>query len=120
MATIQHTTENISGGIMRVTWSDLTDTGNDVGTQVFAPDHDVKDVHVYGTFGVGGEVIIQGSVDASTFSTLNDAQGNALVLTAAQIQRIQETSVYFRPQVTNGDVTTSITVTVLMKPKRNS
>ena len=105
---------------MRVTWTGLTFTGLDVGTVVFAPDHDVKEIQTRGTFGVGGTVIIQGSLSDAEYALLNDVQGNALTITTKLIERIQETTGYVRPQVTAGDGTTSITVIMLLKPKRNS
>ena len=78
MATIQHTTENLVGGTIRVTWANLTTTDN-VGTAVRAPDHASKDVQVKGTFGVGGNCRIEGSLDGEVaWAALNDPQGNAL------------------------------------------
>jgi len=115
MATIQHTTENIVGGTIRVTWANLTTTNN-VGTPVEAPDHTFKEVQVKGTFGVGGNVNIEGSLDdGTTWATLNDAQGNALAVAAAKIERVQESTATVRPSVSAGDGTTSLTVVMILK-----
>lgn len=114
MATVQHTTENIVGSTIRVTWTGLSTTDT-VGTPVFAPDHAIKDIQVKGTFGAGGNVNIEGSLDGgTTWATLNDAQGNALAVTGAKIERIQETIASIRPSVSAGDGTTSLTVVMIL------
>lgn len=115
MATVARTTENIVGGTIRVTWTGLTTTNTD-GAPIFAPDHPEKDVQVFGTFGAGGSVRIQGSLDAgTTYAALNDVQGNALNVTAAAIERVQETCAQIRPLVTAGDGTTSLTVVMILR-----
>lgn len=115
MATIQHTTANLVGSTARVTWTPLTTT-NAVGSPVAAPDHAVKEVQVFGTFGAGGTVVLEGSLDGgTTWATLNDVQGNALSFTAARIEKVQETSASVRPSVTAGDVTTSLTVVMILR-----
>ena len=116
MATIQHTTANLVGGTIRVTWTPLTTT-DDTGTPVDAPDHTFKEVQVFGTFGAGGSVRVQGSLDGgTTWAALNDVQGNALNVTAAGIERVQESTARVRPLVTAGDGTTSLTVVMILKP----
>lgn len=117
MATRQHTTENLVGGIQRITWTGLLN--GDDGTPVRAPEHTFKEAQVKGTFGAGGSCRIEGSLDAEvTYAALNDPQGNALNLTAAAIERIQESCATVRPRVTAGDGTT--TLTVIMVQKRSS
>lgn len=114
MATRQHTTDNIVGGTIRVTWTGLLN--GDDGSPVEAPDHTFKEVQVLGAFGVGGNVRIQGSLDdGTTYAALNDPQGNALNVTAASIERIQESTATVRPLVTAGDGTTSLTVVMILK-----
>ena len=116
MATVQHTTQNIVGGTIRVTWTGLSTTDT-VGTPVEAPDHSFKEVQIFGTFGAAGNVNLEGSLDdGTTWATLNDAQGNALALSAAKIERVQETCATVRPTVSAGDVTTSLTVVMILKP----
>jgi len=113
MATIQHTTEILVGGTYRITWAGLEN--GDVGTPVRAPDYADKDVQVTGTFGAGGAVTIQGSLDGEvTWASLADPQGNVLVVSAASIEKIQETTASVRPNVTAGDVTTSLTVVMVI------
>ena len=117
MATRQHLTSNLVGGTIRVTWSGLTKTTDDVGTPVDAPDHTFKEVQVLGTFGAGGSVRIEGSLDGgTTWAALNDVQGNALNVAAAAIERVQESTARVRPLVTAGDGTTSLTVVMVLKP----
>lgn len=114
MPTIQHTTENLVGGTIRVTWGPMAN--GDTGTAVRAPDHTFKEVQVKGTFGASGNARIEGSLDAeTTWATLNDPQGNALDVTAAKIERVQESTASVRPHITNGDGTTAITVVMVLK-----
>ncbi|MGH8897503.1 MAG: hypothetical protein ACRDZ4_10865 [Egibacteraceae bacterium] len=114
MATRQHTTENLVGATIRVTWTGLLN--GDDGSPVEAPDHTFKEVQVFGTFGAGGNLRVQGSLDGgTTFAALNDPQGNALNVGAAAIERVQESTARVRPLVTAGDGTTSLTVVMVLK-----
>lgn len=74
-----------------------------------------KSVQVSGTFGAGGSVSIRGSNDGSTYFTLTDPQGNALTFTANGMEQISENPKFMRPEVTAGDGTTSLTVTIISK-----
>ena len=74
-----------------------------------------RSVQVHGTFGVGGMVVIEGSLDGENYATLTDPQGNALAFSSAKIEAISELARWIRPRVTNGDGTTSLTVTMLLK-----
>lgn len=74
-----------------------------------------RTVQVEGTFGAGGAIRIEGSIDGVNYEPLSDPQGNALDLTSAKIEAITELVRYVRPRVTAGDVTTAITVTMLLK-----
>ena len=74
-----------------------------------------RSVHVAGTFGVGGTIVIEGSNNGSTYKTLTDPQGNALSFTAESIEAITELVRYIRPRVTAGDGTTAITVDFLFR-----
>lgn len=76
-----------------------------------------RSVQVTGTFGLGGMVVIEGSLDGSNYATLTDPQGNALAFAAAKIEAISEVVRWIRPRVTSGDGTTALTVTMLLKGK---
>lgn len=101
-----------------IMWPNMAngDTGQPLEIQRY-PD---KTVHIYGTFGAGGSVTIQGSNDPRVISdpsnavwtTLTDPQANALTKTSAAIEVILESPRYIRPSVTAGDGTTSITVVI--------
>ncbi len=73
-----------------------------------------KSVQVFGTFGAGGQVAIEGSNDGDNWAVLTDPQGNPLLLTAAKIEMVSEATMYIRPAVT-GDGSTALTVLILMK-----
>jgi hypothetical protein len=89
----------------------------DWGYPVMLPRYSDKTVQVSGTFGVGGTILIEGSVmrDSPVFETLNDSQGNALSFTGPKIEAIVENPYQVRPIVTVGDGTTAIDVYLLVK-----
>lgn len=73
-----------------------------------------RSVQVVGTFGVGGNVLIEGSNNGVDYATLTDPQGNTLSLASGRIESVMEVVRFIRPRVTAGDGTTSLTVTLLM------
>jgi hypothetical protein len=74
-----------------------------------------RSVQVTGTFGTGGNVRIEGSLDGVNYAPLTDPQGNNLDINTAKIEAITELVRYIRPRVTDGDGTTELTVTMLLK-----
>lgn len=102
------------GSVVMFTWTPLTTTNSD-GSQVEMTPWADRCVQVSGTFGTGGTVVIQGSNDGTTWATLNQAQGSAASFTADSIKQIVETPRYVRPNVTAGDGTTSLTVSLIMR-----
>lgn len=116
MATIVPSSTQIVGGILTFTWAGL-ENGDD-GTPIDAPDFEPAEIQVKGTFGAGGNVRIEGSLDdGTTYAALNDAQGNALDVAAAKIERVQETTAKMRPRVTAGDGTTNLTVIMRLRSR---
>jgi len=98
-------------------WSGL---GNgDIGEALNYPHFADRSIQVKGTFGEGGTVLLEGSndreKDSLVWATLNDPQGNALSFTEAKIEQVLESSYLIRPRVTDGDETTDLTVTILIR-----
>ncbi len=77
-----------------------------------------RTIQVSGTFGVGGSVRILGSLDGMVFAPLTDPQGNPLDFVQAKLETIMELVPYIRPQVTGGDGTTNLKVTLCVKGVR--
>lgn len=96
-----------------VTWADLAngDDGRAIELANFAD----RSAQVVGTFGSGGNVRIEGSIDGTNYAPLTDPQGNTLDINTAKIEAITELVRWIRPRVTAGDGTTSLTVTMLLK-----
>lgn len=114
MAVITPTKQIVGGGAaLLVTWANLAngDSGAPVDLVEFAD----RSVQVVGTFGTGGSVSLEGSLDASNFASLTDPQGNALAITTAKIEAVSELTYQVRPRVTAGDGTTSLTVSLLLR-----
>ena len=62
--------------------------------------------------GSGGTLKIEGSNDGANWSVLTDPQGNDLSFTASKIETVSEITRYIRPNVTAGDGTTALTVSL--------
>jgi hypothetical protein len=89
-------------------WSGLLN--GDDGGALSLPNFTDRTVQIFGTFGTGGTISIQGSLDGTNWVILTDPQGNAITKTAAAIESISEATPYIRPIVTAGDGTTSLSV----------
>lgn len=99
--------------LIRAVWTGLLN--GDVGQALDAPGYPDKTVCMYGTFGVGGTIVVQGrgiaaGVTDSDYTTLNDTrgEGNALTFTASDVRTINENPDLVRPSVTAGDGSTSL------------
>lgn len=79
-------------------WETLTTT-NDVGTPVQISRRTDRTVQVVGTFD-GCTVAIEGSLDGTNYSTLNDLQGSALTFTSARLEGVSEYVTWIRPHIT--------------------
>ena len=87
---------------LKVKWETITTT-DDVGEAVEMGAFRDRSVQVFGNFGTGGTVLIEGSNDGgTTYSTLTDPQGNALSFTAAGLEAITEMVGHIRPRLSAG------------------
>ena len=114
MAIVGYEAKYITKGVVSVKWANVSngDTGRPFDGARF-PD---KTVEFTGTFGTGGGISIKGgnaTSDGGTFTELVDPQGNAIVKTAAAVETILENVRWFRPEVTGGDATTSLTTIMI-------
>lgn len=104
---------------VKAVWSAManTDTGEPLGED-FA-DYADRSVQVVGTFGAGGNLQVQGSNDGTNYAALTDPQGNALDISATKIEQVAEQTLSIRPNVTAGDGTTALTVTIVARRSRS-
>lgn len=93
-----------------VTWTGLLN--GDQGLPVESVDFADRTAQFSGTFGAGGSITLEGSNDNVSYVALTDPQGNAITKTTAALEVIEEGPRYARPNVTAGDGTTSLTVTI--------
>jgi len=106
------------GGVRRVVWTNLHNGDNGQWYVLTGAKYPDKSVHVYGTFGTGGTLVIEGSNQVDTFdnySTLTDSFGNSLTFAAAGLRQINQNTFAIRPRVTSGDANTSLTVVICMR-----
>jgi hypothetical protein len=97
------------------TWSALAN--GDTGAPVDLYDAAAICFSVSGTFGSGGSITLQGSLDGTNFYALTDRQGVAITLTAAGLKQAQELPRYVRPNCTAGDGTTALVP--IIRARRN-
>lgn len=107
------------GTVQYITWYPLAngDTGEPLQKAAHLSD---KTMQVFGTFGSGGSVTMQGSNDPRVMTdpsnavwfTLVDPQANAITKTSAAGEAILENPRYIRPTVTGGDGTTALAVII--------
>lgn len=114
MATIQSTNSPTGNSRSVVcTWAHLAN--GDDGAPVAFSQYADKSVQVFGTFGIGGTLRWEGSNNGVDWAPLTDPQGNVLDFTSAKVKLVSEATAYFRPRVTGGDVSTDLSVAILMK-----
>jgi hypothetical protein len=115
MPTITATrTDFVDGSVAR--WTPLAN-GDDGSPATFIGSGD-RTIQITGTFGVGGTVIVEGSLDGTNWFQLRDPTHTAISLTAAGLRAVLENVPFFRPRVTAGDGTTAITA--LLHVRRNN
>ena len=102
-----------TGQILVATWAALAN--GDVGITVDYPRWADRNVQVFGTFGSGGSIKIEGSNNGSNWVTLTDMAGSTCVFTAAGVKMIQENVMWVRPSVTAGDGTTALTAVLVAR-----
>jgi len=102
-----------TGQILVVTWAPLAN--GDVGVTADYPRWADRNIQIFGTFGAGGSIKVEGSNDNSNWATLTDMGGATLVFTSAGVRMIQENVMWVRPSVTAGDGTTSLTAILVAR-----
>jgi hypothetical protein len=116
MATRSYTSTEIRGfydHAHKIVWSGLLN--GDDGDPVAVPGAALKTIQFTGTFGVGGTIVLEGSVDGTNYVTLTDLQGNNISKTAAALEGVQEFVFYVRPRVTAGDGSTDLAAHLAIK-----
>lgn len=95
-------------------WSGLLN--GDTGTPLDPTPFGGATLQVTGTFGVGGSLTLEGTVDGTNYAPLNTLAGAAIAVTAAGLVQIQSPGPYLniRPRVTAGDGTTTLVATLLL------
>lgn len=119
MATVAITTKQDFVDGEFVSWTPLTTTNADGGPSQFVGSG-YRSIQVTGTFGVGGTVVVEGSLDGTNWFGLRDPSSTAISFTAAGIKAVLEAVPYIRPRVTAGDGTTSITAIIYHRRNNNA
>jgi hypothetical protein len=105
--------DQFTGDYRGFSWGPLLN--GEAGATLDLPAFGDRTVQIAGTFGAGGTIVIEGSLDGTNWITMNNIQGTALSFTAAGLRAVSEATRYIRPRVTAGDGTTSLTVTIFVR-----
>ncbi len=119
MATRNPVVSWIDDNTVKFTYTGLlnTDDGAPIGPN--HADFTDRNVSVFGTFGAGGSLAIQGSNDdGTTFQTLNDQADIALAISTAKNEQILQVPQYTKPIVTAGDGATNLTAVIVCHRQR--
>jgi hypothetical protein len=107
--------------VVVASWTPLTTTNLD-GQAFEMPGWSDRSVHVFGTFGVGATLTIQGSNEATpaawvTLAAAGDPAEDMTFLTAGgnDIKQVLEVCRWVRPLLSGGDGTTNLTVLMLVR-----
>jgi hypothetical protein len=96
------------------TWSGLLNGDDGAGASYQGAGD--RTIAITGTFGAGGTVIVEGSLDNGiNWLPLRDPSSTAISLTAAGVRAVLENVPLIRPRVTAGDGTTAITATMSIR-----
>jgi len=117
MSTIAYSPNDLLIDNRIYTWSPMA--SGDTGAPIGSTGSGDRTVQVQGTFGVGGTVVIEGSLDNVNWFTLRDPTGASLSFTSAGLKTVLENVVELRPRVTGGDGTTQITVIMAVRRSVN-
>lgn len=96
-----------------ITWAGMR-VGDDGKPQEMT-DYADRSVQVFGTYGVGGAVRLEGSNDGAHWAVLSDPQGNELLLGEDSVRMVAEITRYVRPVIPSGDAATALTVALLVR-----
>ena len=112
-----YTAQELTFGHGIYSWAGMAlgDTGKPVGASGAGD----RTVQVEGTFGVGGTVLIEGTLNMTTWYPLHDPFGSLLSFTAAGMKAILENVIAVRPNVSGGDGSTLITATIIARRSIN-
>jgi hypothetical protein len=106
---INHSKQDIAGNLAHV-WAGMA--LGDTGQEAVHSGTGDRTVQVFGTFGAGGSVTIQGTLDGTNWASLHDTNGVALTFTTAGIRTVLQNVLAIRPVITGGDGTTSLTTLI--------
>ena len=122
MAVRDRTVERLGPNARRITWTGLTNATSDTGDPYAGSEDAIRLVQVTGTFGAAGTVLIEGSLLSSlaTYGQLHDTAGSDLSMGDSRVEQVQEGPITFRPRVSAGDGTTSLTVTIVESMRSRS
>ena len=100
-------------GAKLIAWTGLLN--GDTGAPLSLPDYADLTATFEGTFGAGGTILLEGSLDGVNYITLTDPQGTSISKTAASIESVVEAPRYIRPRVSAGDGTTNLQCRIMAR-----
>lgn len=112
MAVIAPTISTTTNGDMLATWTAVAETDTFASYDIRRSFKSLTAL-IGGTFG-SATVVVQGSLDDTTFAGLADGTGTAISVTAAAIKEVASNAIYIKP-VASGGTAQSLTVQLLIR-----
>ena len=116
MATRSFASTQASGNVHRFIWTGLLNL--DDGDPVSIPGAADMTVQVFGAFGAGGTIILEGSCEESppsSYFQMRDGGDNLISFTLADGEMVGPIAAFIRPRVTAGDGDTDLTLILLAR-----
>jgi len=112
MAEIAHSLTRVGENHRLITWENVTEA------DTFQPFENARNIRsavlqIGGTFGAA-TVVLNGSNDNTVYAGLSDHNAAAISSTAASINYVQESPLYFKPSASGG-LAQSLTVKLLLR-----
>ncbi len=116
MATRGFVPTQASGRVHRFVWTGLLN--GDDGVPVSIPGAADMTVQVFGTFGTGGTIILEGSCEEdppSNYFQMRDQGDNLISFVGDDGESVGPIATFIRPRVTGGDGDTDLTMILLAR-----
>ena len=116
MATRSVVRSDVSGKVHRFTWTSLLN--GDDGEAISIPGAADMTVQVFGAFGTGGIIILEGSCEESppsNYFQMRDQGDNLISFVEDNGESVGPIAAFIRPRVTAGDGSTDLTMILLAR-----
>jgi hypothetical protein len=117
MAVVTFIDPEYTGNYVLISWNGMAN--GDTGKPFEGCDWADRSMQIEGTFGTGGTLVMEGSLDGTNYHPLRDSNGSNLTFTQSDLESVIQITKYLRPRVSAGDGATSLNVTMFARRSRS-